>query len=62
VAKAAKEKTDSDYSADWGDNDLEDKSSPSKVTIPEKTAVAAAGVAAASAAVFYQSEKEEPKP
>lgn len=28
VTKTAVEKTDSDYSADWGDNDLEDKSAP----------------------------------
>lgn len=46
-----KEKTDSDYSADWGDNDLEDKSDPKQskptpVSIPQKTE-------APSAAQFY---------
>ena len=39
--KAKVEKTESDYSADWGDNDLEDKGAAKaevkQVAVPQKT-------------------------
>ena len=63
------EKTESDYSADWGDNDLEDKSSApaskpvpevKPISIPEKTsAPVAAVVTAPVAAPKYEEPKQE---
>ena len=60
------EKTESDYSADWGDNDLEDKSAPASkpatevkpISIPEKTIVPPA----ATTTVVQAPKFEEPKP
>ena len=66
ITKAAVEKTESDYSADWGDNDLEDKSAPASkpvpevksISIPEKTS---APVAATVTAPVVAPKFEEPK-
>ena len=77
VTKAAVEKTESDYSADWGENDLEDKSAPAskpvtevkpisipeKSTIPPATTVATGLVGAAAATAVVAAPKfEEAKP
>ena len=75
VTKAAVEKTESDYSADWGENDLEDKSAPASkpevkpISIPEKspippaTAVATGLVGATAATAVVAAPKfEETKP
>ena len=61
------EKSDSDYSADWGENDLEDKSAPASkpevkpISIPEKSTAPVIPPAATVSQVAVP-KFEEPKP